>query len=292
MDFKARLRRYYILSKPGIVYANIITAIAGYLYASQFDIAVSTLAGLIVGFTSLIAGACAYNNYLDRNIDSHMQRTQKRGLVTGELTARQALAYATIATSGGTLLLAVTQNSLTLLLAVIAFVDYVILYGWTKRTTVHGTLVGTISGSIPLVAGYTSVTGRLDLEAWLLLILMTAWQMAHFYAIALYRLKDYKAAHIPVMPAVYGAAVTKPQTIVYILVFIGAAVSLVLFGQLGLVAGAVLAGAGGWWLVKALKNYRTAASDAWGRTVFLSSLTVMIGMSFCLAIGPVLPVFR
>lgn len=288
MDFKARLKHYYILSKPGIVRANVITATAGYLYASQFDIDWLVLAGLLAGLTALIAGACAYNNYLDRGIDARMQRTNKRGLVTGDLTVTQALTYATLTTAGGLLLLALSQNTLTLVLALIAFVDYVVLYGWSKRRSVHGTLVGTLSGSIPLVAGYTAFTGRFDIDAWLLLALMTAWQMAHFYAIALYRLKDYKQARIPVMPAVHGAAATKPQIVLYIVLFLGAAGALAVDGGLGWLGGLVLLALGLYWLIVTLASYRTLGAEQWGKKVFLVSLVVMLGMSLSLAGGPLL----
>lgn len=288
MDYKTTLRRYYLLSKPGIIRANVLSAVAGYLYASMFNIDALTIASLLVGITLVIAGACAYNNYLDKSIDARMQRTSKRGLVTGDISAAKALWYATIVTVSGLAALIATQNRLTVILIVVAFVDYVVLYGWAKRKSVHGTLVGCISGALPLVAGYTAVTNRLDIQAWLLFALMTAWQMAHFYAIALHRLKDYKAAHIPVMPAVYGVPVTKLQTIMYIVAFVGLTGSLVLWGDLGVIGGVILGGLGVWWLFRALSLYSSAPSDKWGLQVFIASLAVITGMSVTLAFGPLL----
>jgi protoheme IX farnesyltransferase len=288
MDYKATLRRYYLLSKPGIIRANVLSAVAGYLYASMFHIAVLTAFGLIGGIMLVIAGACAYNNYLDRGIDAHMVRTSKRGLVTGDISVAKALSYATLVTVIGFSMLVITQNRLTLALIALAFIDYVVLYGWSKRKSVHGTLVGCISGALPLVAGYTAVTNQLDLQAWLLFALMTAWQMAHFYAIALHRLKDYKAARIPVMPAVYGVATTKLQTIVYIVAFVLLTGSLAVWGDLGIIGGVVLASLGLWWLYRALHLYGTAPSDKWGLQVFIASLVVITGMSVTLAFGPLL----
>jgi protoheme IX farnesyltransferase len=288
MDYKAALQRYYRLSKPGIVYANTMTAAAGYLYASELHISWMTLIGLVVGIAALISGACAYNNYIDRHIDAVMRRTKKRGLVTGDITGRAALVYATAMTIGSLALLAVSQNRLVVVLSLIAFIDYVVLYGWSKRHTVHGTLVGTICGSLPIVIGYVAVTGRLDTEAWLLFGLMVAWQMAHFYAIALYRTDDYRQAGIPVMPVVYGAATTKLQTVAYIALFIVLSACLFAYGNIGVVAGLVLGVLGVWWLVKALIGYRMAAPDAWGKQVFFASLTVLLGMSLCLVIGPII----
>lgn len=288
MDYKATVSQYYVLAKPGIIYANIITALAGYFLASRFAITWTELLGLVAGLSLVIAGACAYNNYLDRGIDAVMKRTKSRGLVTGSLTAKQALTFATIVTAAGLLILLLTQNMLTVLLTAIAFVDYVFLYGYSKRKSKHGTLVGCVSGAIPLVAGYTAVTGRLDATAGLLFALMVAWQMAHFYGIALYRLKDYQAVHIPVMPAVVGVRSTKRQTIGYIGLFIIIAIYMGASGSIGLVSAAVIALLGAAWLLKAVTNYNRLSSDRWGRQAFLFSLPVMLGMSLMISVGSVL----
>lgn len=281
-------RRYYWLSKPGIVYANVLTAVAGYFYASMWHIDFVVLVGLVIGVALLIAGACAYNNYLDRDIDMVMTRTKERGLVAGTISGRHALIFATLAASSGTALLAFTQNRITLLLTIIAFVDYVVLYGVGKRTTVHGTLVGSISGSIPVMAGYTAVTNTVDLQAWLLFALMVMWQMAHFYAIALYRLDDYRMAKIPVMPVVYGPSTTKLQTVIYIALFIAMTLGLAVFGDLGVLAGTVLTAAGLWWLAQSLASYWSLQPVAWGKQVFFTSLTVVMVLSAALAVGPAL----
>lgn len=288
MDFKATFKRYYVLSKPGIIRANVITALAGYLLASQFNIDGSVLVGLLVGSTLIIAGACAYNNYIDRGIDRAMARTKKRALVTGEMSGRSALTYATITTLLGFAIVGRTQNGLTTVLLMIAFIDYVVLYGISKRKSVHGTLVGCISGAMSLVAGYTAVTNQIDLGGWLLFIIMVAWQMAHFYGIALYRLADYKAAKIPVMPAVKGVQSTKLQVLVYMVAFIIACITLGLAGYIGVIATVVLVMLGVAWFVKAARSYHLLAADVWGRQVFLFSLLVMLGMSIMLSVGPLL----
>lgn len=288
MDFKRAVLPYYVLSKPGIIQANVMTAAAGYLFASQFAIVWPTILGLLFGLALLIAGACAYNNYLDRGIDAHMKRTKTRSLVTGELTARAAITFATVATVLGLVLLVLTQNQITVWLAALAFVDYVVFYGIAKRKSVHGTLVGCISGAIPLVTGYTAVTGQLTATAWLLFALMVAWQMGHFYGIALYRQKDYAAAGVPVMPVVHGARSTKIQTLLYIVAFIAIGALLLALGHVGFIAGVVLCGVGVVWLFKALKSFGAVHSDVWGKQVFLFSLIVMLTMSITLSFGSLL----
>lgn len=288
MDYKQLVGQYYQLSKPGIIYANALTAVAGYLFASRWHIAWLVFGGLLAGLSLVIAGACAANNYLDRGIDQVMQRTRRRALVTGALSGRAAVIYAATTTTIGLALLAVSQNRLTFILATVAWLDYVVLYGYSKRHSVHGTLVGCISGALPLVAGYTAVTGSLDLTAALLFLLMTVWQMGHFYGIALYRLKDYKAAHIPVMPAVYGTATTKLQAVGYIVSFILLTALLVALHKLHWLAGGVLLLAGVVWLIRALRSYRLLASEVWGKQTFLFSLIVILILSLSLAIDPLL----
>jgi heme o synthase len=285
MDFSGTLKKYYYLSKPGIIRANVLTAAAGYLLASKLDITLEVLLSLIVGFALVIAGSCAYNNYLDRNIDKAMARTKKRALVTGDISARAALTYATVTTLLGLGLLFVTQNSTTVMLAVVGIIGYVALYGYAKRKTVHGTLVGCISGSISLVAGYTAVVGGIDGGAVLLFFLMTAWQMAHFYGIALYRLKDYAAAKIPVMPVVYGVDTTKMQVIMYIVLFIIVSICLAFAGYVGIMASGIIVILGLLWLYRSVIGYRNLSSDLWGKRVFLFSLIVMTGMTISLAFG-------
>lgn len=289
MAYKDTVSAYYVLSKPGIVYANVLTAVAGYLFASAFHIQWLVFLGLIIGMTALIAGACAYNNYLDRDIDTRMARTKKRPSVTGRITAAQLLIFATLMTMGGFAVLAVSQNRLTLLLTVIALIDYVILYGIAKRKSTLSTLIGTVSGALPLVVGYVAVMGVMDATAWVLFLLMASWQMSHFYAIGLYRLKDYRAAKLPIMPVHYGVSTTKWQIISYIGLFILTSVALMLLGTIGFIAGSLLIICGFWWAYSALSKYRSTPSEIWGRTVFFKSLTVLLFMVACLAFGPLLP---
>src|SRR6476469_5677288 len=94
MDMRV-IKKYYQLTKPGIIYANALTAIAGYLFGSAWGINFIEFFAVVIGTALVIAGACVYNNVLDRRIDMHMQRTGKRALVTGEITPAAALIFAT-----------------------------------------------------------------------------------------------------------------------------------------------------------------------------------------------------
>jgi protoheme IX farnesyltransferase len=281
------IKRYYALTKPGIVRANVMAAVAGFLLASPGHIALVPLLALVVGVTSIIAGSCVTNNYLDRNIDARMKRTQGRALVTKDISVRSALIYALVLGIVGFASLIIYTNWLTAWLGAIGVVSYVIIYGYAKRTTRWGTLVGTISGAVPPVAGYTAATGRLDVAALLLFLLLVAWQMPHFYAIAIFRQKEYAAAGIPVWPIVKGLASTRLQIIGYTLLFTALVPLLTLYGYTGLTYLVVMVAISLWWLRTILKKHSN--TERWARTLFGQSLLVLMVLSCMLALGPRLP---
>lgn len=276
------------MTKPGIIYSNVMTAGAGYLFASRWHIQPLTVLSLLLGTGLIIASACVVNNYLDRGIDAKMARTRMRALVTREISVRQALLFGFIL--GLTGFLALWQTNLTtVLVGVVAWVSYVILYGYAKRHSVHGTLVGTIPGAASLVAGYTAVTARFDLAAVLLLAVMVTWQMAHFYSIATFRLSDYKAAGIPVRPVVKGITNTKHHIVIYVVLFIVATLLLKVFGYEGWAYLVAVLLIGMWWLRQALRGLRAPDDSKWARRTFFSSLVVLLVFSTALAVGVVLP---
>jgi protoheme IX farnesyltransferase len=282
-------KQYYQLTKPGIIYGNLLTAIAGYLLGSRWHIDYQVLAGLLAGVSLVIASACVCNNCLDRGIDSKMQRTRQRALVSGVISVPQALLYAAVLGVIGLAALASYTNVLTVSIGLIAFVDYVVLYGWSKRHSVHGTLVGSISGSAPIVAGYTAATGRFDTGAVLLFLILTAWQMPHFYAISLYRYKDYRAAGLPVLPIAKSRRQAKLQTMAYIVAYTIAVVLLTVFGYTGYIYALVMAGLGVAWFWRGWSGWRRYDSAIWGRRMFLFSLIVVVSISVMTAVGGLLP---
>ncbi len=283
------LRAYYQLTKPGIIYSNVLTAVAGFLLASTHHIDVVRLLYVLLGTSLIIAAACVFNNVIDRGIDAKMARTKERALVSGAISVRRALTFAIVFGVVGFAVLAVHVNWLTTLVGGIAFIDYVIIYGLAKRRSEYGTLAGTLAGAASVVAGFTAATDHFNLEPVLLLLMLTFWQMAHFYAIAIYRLSDYKAAKLPVWPAVRGVADTKRQIIGFVIAFIVASFALTVFGYTGYIYLAVMAAAGLYWLSLALDGLQTKDDKKWARRVFLRSLIVILVLSGALMVGARLP---
>lgn len=287
-------KAYYQLTKPRVMMANALTAAAGYLLASNYisRFYVWKFVALVIGSSLIIAAACAINNYLDRDIDSRMERTKNRVTVTGEVGRVGAITFTAISGIIGMVILILWTNWLVVVAGLVGFVDYVWLYGaLSKRRSVHGTLVGSISGAIPVLAGYLAVTDNFDLGAGLLFASLFFWQLPEFYSIAIYRRKEYKAAGVPVISVVKGVKNTKFQIFIYTLLFVASSVLLGFFGYAGLVYRVVMLLVGVYWLWIAALGLKAkpAASDAWARRMFHFSMIVILVYCVMLAVGGVLP---
>jgi protoheme IX farnesyltransferase len=156
------LKKYYRLTKPGIIYGNLISATAGFLLASNHHINLWLLLATLAGTSLVIASGCVFNNYLDRNIDKKMARTKKRALVLKTIPVINALVFAMVLFIAGFAVLGLYTNWLVVVIGLVGFVDYVVLYGYSKRHTMHSTLVGTVAGATPILAGYCAARGHFD----------------------------------------------------------------------------------------------------------------------------------
>ncbi len=196
--------------------------------------------------------------------------------MTGEISVMSAAVFSAILGLIGFGALFYFVNVLTVWLGVAAYTLYIAAYGLAKRKTVHGTLVGSIPGALPPVAGYVAASNGVDGVAALLFIILVLWQMPHFYAIAMFRLKEYEAANIPVLPLVKGHLVTKRQILFYILLFTIAVQALPGMGIVYSVAMLILSGL---WLLKALHGFKAYDDAKWARGIFGFSLYVLLGFS-------------
>lgn len=210
---------YYQLTKPGIIRGNLFTTAGGFFLAAAGSVDVVLLLSTLLGTAFIIASGCVFNNYIDRGIDSQMTRTKKRALVTGKISSRSALLYGSILGIIGLLILLIFTNFLTTRIAIAGFIFYVVLYGYFKRRSIYGTLVGSVSGAIPPVIGYSAVTNTFDIGAILLFLILASWQMPHFYAIGIYRLSEYKKANLPILSVVKSVHLTKLHIVLFIVAF-------------------------------------------------------------------------
>ncbi len=283
------LRAYYRLTKPGIIYGNLLTVLAGYLFASQLNIEILTLISLLAGMALVIASACVCNNVIDRDIDAKMERTRERATVTGLISVRAALMYAAVLGVAGYATLFFLTNLATTVVAFTGMFFYVVVYGYTKRVTRTHTLIGSISGAAPILAGYTAYVTTIDTAGVMLFFIMILWQMPHFYAIALYRLDEYASAGIPLLPSVKGAYLTKIVISVYIAVFVCAEALLMILGYVGYTYLAVVLGFGIAWFFRSLNGFWAQDDAAWAKQLFFFSLKVLLAFCAAISFGTLLP---
>ncbi len=287
------IKQYLQVTKPGIIFGNLISVVGGFLLASKGSIDYPLFLATLVGVSLVVASGCVFNNYIDRDIDKKMERTKNRVLVKGLIAPSVTLVYATALGIVGFALLYIAANPLAMWLAVMGFVVYVGIYSlYMKRHSVYGTLIGSLSGAAPPVIGYCAVTNEFDAGALILLAIFSLWQMPHSYAIAIFRFKDYQAANIPVLPVVKGISVAKNHITVYILAFMIATLMLTLVGYAGYKYLIVAAAVSVWWLGMALRGYKTENDSVWARKLFvfsivaITSLSVMMSIDFSATAAP------
>jgi|APSaa5957512535_1039671.scaffolds.fasta_scaffold70375_2 heme o synthase len=287
------LKHLISLTKPGIIAGNLVAVVAGCClalhaapYAPYAPYAVfdySVLIFTVIGICLVMASGCVFNNCIDRDIDALMARTCKRVMVTKLIHPCIALTYGTLLGITGLVLLYLQVNSLAALIALFGWVFYVVVYSlWFKRSSIYGTHIGSISGAIPPVVGYISVTGQLDLAAALLFAMLSLWQMPHSFAIAIFRLKDYQAANIAVLPVKLSMLVTKINMLAYVSAFVAVSLSFSLFGYTGVVYSSIAAILGIAWIYLACLGFVTQDNIIWARKMFIISIAVL--MSLCLTI--------
>lgn len=269
------IKNYISVIKPGIISGNLITASAGFFLASKGHVNFWLFFVTLVGLSLIVAPACVFNNYLDRDIDKKMKRTQGRALVRGIILGKNALIYAFILLISGTLLLVLFTNLLTVFFALTGFFFYVIVYTFAKRKTSYGTIIGSVSGAVPPVVGYFAVRNRLDMSAVILFLILVLWQMPHFYAIAIYRMHDYASAAIPVLPVKKGIFITKIHILLYIIAFGITACLLTIFRYTGYVYLVVAVLLSCLWLGFAAYGFITQNNTVWARKMFILSLVII-----------------
>jgi protoheme IX farnesyltransferase len=210
------LKDYLALSKPLIVALLLVTTLAGMVVGAGGWPSLSTIVWTMIGGALSAGGAGALNQYLDRDLDSRMQRTERRPLPGGRLTEAEVLAFGLLACLAGFFVMAVMVNLLSALLSLAGMVYYVVLYTIIlKQATTQNIVVGGGAGAIPPLVGWAAATNSLNVGAFFLFALVFFWTPPHFWSLALVRRKDYARAGVPMLPVVYGDAHARWQIMLY-----------------------------------------------------------------------------
>ncbi|MGE8206766.1 heme o synthase [Heyndrickxia sp. NPDC080065] len=271
------LKDFLSLIKIGIVNSNLITTFTGMWLALVFtqqhflqslDIVILGL----LGSALIIAGSCSINNFIDRDIDPIMSRTKSRPTVTGKMSGAKVLTIGFSFITLGTILLFMTSVTAGIL-GIIGIFSYVVLYSmWSKRLYVSNTIIGSISGAVPPLIGWAAVDPNLDTMAWILFLMMFIWQPPHFYALAMKRCEEYRAANIPMLPVVKGFEVTKRHIVFWVACLLPLPFFLMPLGMTFVIlATAFNIG----WLVLGLAGFKMKDDLKWARLMFVYSLNYL-----------------
>ncbi|MFC4409341.1 heme o synthase [Chungangia koreensis] len=271
------LKDFLALIKIGIVNSNLVTTFTGLWLAFQFSnrnflFELDLLFYTIAGTALIIAGSAAMNNYIDRDIDPVMSRTKSRPTVTGRFKPSSVLILSiSFMVIGEVLLFSATTSAG--LWGIAGILSYVVLYSmWSKRRHVGNTIVGSISGAIPPLIGWAAVEPTLGAGALALFLIMFAWQPPHFYALAMRRTEEYRAAGIPMLPVVKGFARTKKSIIAWILLLFPLPFLLSGLGIWFIIL-ATLLNVG--WLYFGIRGFKTGNDLKWATKMFIYSLNYM-----------------
>lgn len=269
---RTRVQSFYQLAKPGIVYGNAMHILATALFAAAASgMNWLAVAGALVGVSLVIGSACVVNCIMDRFADAKMERTKHRPLPRGEVSVRAAVWYAILLAAVGVVVIALTTNWVVMTAALACHFTYTVVYGYVKRHSWVSTMVGTIPGTLPAVAGYAAIDPTMPLGAWLLALLILVWQLPHFYALSLYRRDDYAKSGFPMISVVKSRKTVTTHIIVTALLYGVVATSLLLYAPIHVVPGGILFGSAAAWVVYVLVA-KQRGSDAWARKVFGTSL--------------------
>ena len=288
MNYK--IKNLLLVAKPGIIFGNLVTAAGGFLLAAKGRIDLAVLLPTIIGISLVVASGCVFNNCVDRKMDRKMARTRNRVLAQGLMSPKVAVFYASLLGIAGTALLRAATNTLSVVIVLTGFAIYVGVYSlYLKRNSVYATLIGSLAGATPPLAGYCAVGGRFDLGALILLMIFSLWQIPHSCAIAIFRFDDYAAAAIPVLPVKLGMSVVKKHIVGYILVFMMATLMLTFGGYTGYSYLAVAATLGLLWLHMALTGFKASDDRLWAKKLFTFSLITIFILSVMMSIDFMVP---
>ena len=268
-------RQFYVLTKPRVVQLIVFCALIGMVLAVPGLPGWAELERMALGCLGiwLVAGAAAaFNCLVEKAIDARMKRTAWRPTARGELSDAQALGFSGVLCAAGSAILYVWVNPLTMWLTFATFIGYAVIYTVVlKPLTPQNIVIGGASGAMPPVLGWAAMTGGVSAEAMALFLIIFLWTPPHFWALALYRVEDYRKSGLPMLPVTHGNAFTRLQILLYTLVLLAACLLPFIYRMSGwfyLAAALLLNGGFIWHAFKLWRNY----SDALARKTFRFSL--------------------
>jgi heme o synthase len=231
-----RIAQYWALTKPRVTQLAVFCAVIGMFLATpalpDWRVVIAATAGIW-----LLAGAAfAINCLVEREIDSRMARTARRPMARGELTVQQTLVFSGVIGGAGMWVLYNFVNPLTMWLTFATFVGYAVVYTMIlKPATPQNIVIGGLSGAMPPALGWAAIANDVPMQAWILVLIIFIWTPPHFWALALYRRKDYENSGLPMLPITHGMAFTQLQILLYTIALVATTMLPFAVGMSGLI---------------------------------------------------------
>jgi len=272
---------YVALTKPRIIELLLVTTVPVMVVADQGVPPLWLMAAAVIGGTLAAGGANAINMYVDRDIDSVMERTQGRPLVTGAVTPRNALIFAVTIEVVAFLFLWQVVNLLSAVLAVSGCLYYVFIYTlWLKRSSRQNIVIGGAAGAVPVLVGWSAVTDTVSISAIVLFGVIFFWTPPHFWALAIKYKDDYARADVPMLPSVASHRQTTDQILAYTVVVWALTLLFGVTAEMGLLywATAIVLGAVFTWMAVDLRRTESPARAIRVFTFSITYITVLFGV--------------
>ena len=286
------LRAYVALTKPRVIELLLVTTVPVMVLAERGLPSLWLVLATVFGGALSAGSANAYNMFIDRDIDMHMGRTSARPLVTGEVSGRAALVFATVLGALSVAWLWVFTTPLAALLSLSAILFYVFVYTlWLKRRSEQNIIWGGIAGCFPVLIGWSAVTGSLSLEALILFLVVFLWTPPHYWPLSMKYREDYARVDVPMLAVVREAPVVGLQVILYAWATVAASLLLIPVAPMGVLYAVVAVVAGGWFIVESHRLYQRSlrGGELTPMRVFHSSISYLTLLFLAVGIDPLLP---
>lgn len=281
-----------MLTKPRVLELLLVTTVPVMLLAAGGLPNLWLVLATVIGGTMSAGSAAAFNMYLDRDMDAHMQRTQNRPLVTGEVSPRGALVFAWTLAALSTVWLLVTTNWLAATLSATAIFFYVVIYTmWLKRRTEQNIIWGGIAGCFPVMIGWTAVTESISWPPVILFLLVFLWTPAHYWPLSMKYKDQYGKVDVPMLGVTRGTSHVGLQVILYTWATVICSLLLIPIAGMGAVYTFSALVFGGWFIYEAHRLYATAirGGNPAPMRVFHASIVYLTLLFVAIAVDPLLP---
>jgi len=292
IGFARKAKAYVALTKPRVVELLLVTTAPVMILAQNGLPNLWLVIATLIGGSLSAGSASAFNCYIDRDIDRLMKRTQKRPLVTGELTDREALVFAWVIGVASIVWLGVFANWLAAGLSLLAILVYVFVYTlWLKRRTEQNIIWGGIAGCFPVLIGWAAVTGSLTWAPVILFAVIFLWTPPHYWPLSMKYRDEYQAASVPMLAVVRGRQLVGLQIILYAWATVACSLLLIPVANMGITYSVVAVASGIWFIYESHRLYNQAIrhDSVTPMRVFHSSISYLTLVFLAVGIDPLLP---